>query len=375
MTTKRTFLTLFLALILVVSAAVPASAAGEAELKVTVPSGSYAAGDTFDVTLEVSNNPGVCAVKLSLEFDSSKLECTKITLGDAIGSDFVTAINPKLARVVAASAENQSANGILAVFTFKALTSVTSPTFTLSVGEFDSVAADGKTSVAQGYTVAGANETQTPVDGQSGQGEQGGQQGGEGSGQETPVQTISFTDTKGNWAETYIIRSAELGLFKGNTDGSFRPTADVTRAAFVTVLYRLAGSPAVTVTTPFTDISTQNAEFQKAIAWAYTNGYINGKTATTFGPTAPIKRQEAMKILYFYAGGQSGFEILLYDEYDKRFTDHDKMASWAKAPMYWGIYNEIISGSTTTTLNPQGTANRAQLAKILVNFVDNYNKQ
>ncbi|MBQ3920884.1 MAG: S-layer homology domain-containing protein [Firmicutes bacterium] len=374
MTTKRTFLTLFLALILVVSAAVPAFAAGEAELKVTVPSGSYAAGDTFDVTLEVSNNPGVSAVMISLEFDKSSLQCTSITPGVAL-ANMVAVDNPDQAKIGAASADNQADNGVIATFTFKTLKAVKDPAFSLCVSEFDKVEADGLSYSTVAYTVLGAGETQTPVDGQSGQGEQGGQQGGEGSGQETPVQTISFTDTKGNWAETYIIRSAELGLFKGNTDGSFRPTADVTRAAFVTVLYRLAGSPAVTATTPFTDISTQNAEFQKAIAWAYNNGYINGKTATTFGPTAPIKRQEAMKILYFYAGGQSGFEILLYDEYDKRFTDHDKLASWAKAPMYWGIYNEIISGSTTTTLNPQGTANRAQLAKILVNFVDNYNKQ
>jgi hypothetical protein len=362
---------LFLALILVVSAAVPAFAAGEAELKVTVPSGSYAAGDTFDVTLEVSNNPGVSAVMISLEFDKSSLQCTSITPGAAL-ANMISVDNPDQAKIGAASADNQADNGVIATFTFKALKAVKDPAFSLCVSEFDKIEDDGLNYSTVAYTVLGAGETQTPVDGQSGQG---GQQGGEGSGQETPVQTISFTDTKGNWAETYIIRSAELGLFKGNTDGSFRPTADVTRAAFVTVLYRLAGSPAVTVTTPFTDISTQNAEFQKAIAWAYTNGYINGKTATTFGPTAPIKRQEAMKILYFYAGGQSGFEILLYDEYDKRFTDHDKMASWAKAPMYWGIYNEIISGSTTTTLNPQGTANRAQLAKILVNFVDNYNKQ
>ena len=54
-----------------------------------------------------------------------------------------------------------------------------------------------------------------------------------------PVQEITFTDTKGHWGESYIVRAAELGLFKGYPDGSFRPDKGLTRAEAAAVCVRL----------------------------------------------------------------------------------------------------------------------------------------
>jgi hypothetical protein len=189
-----------------------------------------------------------------------------------------------------------------------------------------------------------------------------------------PVQGITFTDTKGHWGESFIARAAELGLFKGYPDGSFRPNLDVTRAQYVTVLYRMAGSPAIGAEAPFSDIASQSQEFRTAIAWGYEKGYLNGKGEGIFDPNGPVTRQEAMKILFGYDGGISGMEIMFTGIYDKGFTDSDQIAAWGKPAMYWGVYKSLITGTSDTTLSPNGTATRAQLAKILTGYYDLQNK-
>jgi hypothetical protein len=191
---------------------------------------------------------------------------------------------------------------------------------------------------------------------------------------ENPVKAITFTDTKDHWAESFISRASELGLFNGYPDGSFLPDQNVTRAQYVTVLYRMAGSPAVAAEAPFTDIAGQSQEFRTAIAWGYENGYLNGKGEGVFDPNGPVTRQEAMKILFGYSGGVSGMELMFTADYDAGFADSAELASWGKAPMYWGVFNSIISGTGDNMLSPQGTATRAQLAKILTVYYDRQNK-
>ena len=76
--------------------------------------------------------------------------------------------------------------------------------------------------------------------------------------------------------------------------------------------------------------------------------------------------------MFNYAGGVSGQEVLFTQIYDSTFTDSGTMADWARAPMYWGIYNELIDGTTKTTLGPAVPATRAELARILVGYVDRF---
>jgi len=76
-----------------------------------------------------------------------------------------------------------------------------------------------------------------------------------------------------------------------------------------------------------------------------------------------------MKILFGYAGGRSGLETMFSDTYDESFNDSTKVANWAKAPMYWAVYNNIISGMDGG-LNPEGATTRAQMSKILVEYLN-----
>ena len=181
-----------------------------------------------------------------------------------------------------------------------------------------------------------------------------------------------FTDVAGTWAEDYIRTAAERNLFQGYADGTFRPNNRLTRAQFMMVLWNLAGRPEASKASPFEDMDTQIENFQKAVAWAYSKGFINGTSATTFSPTAPLTRQAAMKILFSYNGGRRGAEVMTASAYDSIFTDSGQISAWAKDAMYWAVYQTILSGSTPSTLNPGGIVTRAQLAAIMVRYTNRF---
>ena len=141
----------------------------------------------------------------------------------------------------------------------------------------------------------------------------------------------------------------------------------------MTVLWRLSGSPAADAEdVPFADIKEQSNEFKTAIAWGYTNGYINGTSATTFEPEGNLTREAAVKILHAYSGGEIGQEMVFAFIYDGYFKDSSQISDWARPSVYWGIYYKMLSGTSADTISPQGTATRAQLAKILVNYITTY---
>lgn len=180
----------------------------------------------------------------------------------------------------------------------------------------------------------------------------------------------SFQDMKGHWAEEFVIKAADKGLFVGDAAGNFNPDANVTRAQFITVLWRMAGKPESSMELPFTDTENQFPEFKQAISWGYTNGYIKGTSETTFDPEATLTREAGMKILHLYSGGTTGGEFQFYAIYDGLLEDSDEISSWAKNSLYWGIYNKLLSGTTDTTIAPKGIVSRAQLARILVSYLD-----
>lgn len=367
---------LSLAAVLLLAMICPALAAGTTFV-VKGPDQAPRKGETFTVVVELENNPGFNAIGFTLTYDKDKMTCTEAGTGEEV-SGMLSATNPSApegAIVVGASVDAMKANGPIGVFSFIANSDLTGMEFGLKVDTFCD--AEGN-NLPYEVEINGAKqdapfvapeqnppeETAPEIEGQP-------VQGGDTQPTTTPVKEASFTDTKGHWAESYISRAAELGMFKGYPDGSFGPNVDVTRAQYVTVLYRMAGSPSVTAEAPFTDIVGQSEEFRSAIAWGYENGYLNGRSETVFDPGGSVTRQEAMKILCGYAGGGLGMEaMLVIPVYDEGFNDSGELASWGKEPMYWGVYHKIISGTSETTLSPNGTATRGQLAKILTVFFD-----
>lgn len=369
----------------------PSGRAAGAELRLTSPEQPPKAGETFTVTVDISGNPGFAGFQLTAPYDESAMECTSVNPGALV--DGMMAISNKSAPdgaiLIAVSDSDVNGDGRLAVFTFVAKKDLSSADFqTVNImisneknedidcavvhevtkapappeeqrdleKEMETVIAEleGKTPPQERPATQPPAETQTPPVEQKPQ---------------TPERP-SFSDMTGHWAEEDVVRAAELGLIGGYQDGTFKPDNDLTRAQFVTILYRQAGSPEVTEATPFTDIANVNREFQKAIAWAYGKKLVDGTSATTFNPQGTLSRQATMKILFQHSGGQAGAEQMFYGVYDSTFQDSAKLAEWARTPMYWGVYNTLIEAGEGDLLNPTASMTRAQLARSMVRYMD-----
>ena len=137
----------------------------------------------------------------------------------------------------------------------------------------------------------------------------------------------------------------------------------------VTVLWRAEGSPEPASATPFTDLKAK--WYKNAVAWAYENGIVNGMTATTFGPDASITREQIATIIYRYAEFR-GDDVSARTSITS-FPDASKVSKWAKDALSWAVAEGIISGTksgNSTILDPKGNAPRAQVATILMRYLE-----
>ena len=369
---RKKILSLLLSLCLCLSLMPTALAAGT-ELKVTAPEELPAVGETFTVTVDISGNPGFAALGVTLGYDKSVLKCVDIYAGSAL-QGAMTVSNPdasKGAIVAAASSKDIARDGNVATYTFEVIAAGDAD---LTVENVDLSDAHGSdidytvTGVAQTPQKPESGETIDPIKPEKPEAPEKPETPEE---PEVPAEeAVGFTDTAGHRYEDEIAEAVELGLFQGYADGSFGPERSVTRGAFVTVLWRMAGKPMPTRATPFTDIGKVSTEFQRAIAWAYGNGLIDGRTATTFAPGDPVSRQAALKILYYYNGGVSNVNPLYLPLYQGGFEDCVGKPDWVQTSMFWGYYNELIDAVTQSKLQPAAVATRAQLAKMFVSFTD-----
>ncbi len=356
---KKTIGAAFLVLALLCPlVAVPGQAAAPMAVTVSAPAALPDVGRSFQVTVSVAGNTGFHAVQLKLAYDEAVVACTDVALGDVLKGT-LSATNPRAARgqvgamVAAASTERIDRDGSLAVFTFRVVQQG-KPGFRLLEDEFS--AADGS-AIAHTVAMSGQGTAAPTVPDETGS---------------APSQTSGtpFTDVPETfWAAKDIRQAAERKLVAGYTDGSFRPERNVTRAEFVTMLWRLSGSPTVAGQTGFADVPDESW-FAGQVAWAAQQGYVKGKSAVSFDPNGAVTRQEAMTILFRYSGGQSGGELMLTSIYDAQFSDSGALAAWAKPAMYWAVYRGLITGVTPETLVPAGNATRAQIAVILVRYAN-----
>jgi len=178
--------------------------------------------------------------------------------------------------------------------------------------------------------------------------------------------TKKFDDvSRTDWfydAVNYVVKE---GLFEGVSEDEFRPNGSMTRAMLVTVLWRLEGEPTVFWYSDFEDVSAY-AWYADAVAWASANGIVNGVSATEFDPDAPITREQMAAMLYRYAGFK-GLDVSVDGDLNA-YADAEDVSDYAKDAMAWAVSNGFIQGMNETTLAPQGTATRAQVATILMRF-------
>ena len=188
--------------------------------------------------------------------------------------------------------------------------------------------------------------------------------------------TQMFTDVEKNWAYPGIQYCVTHGIMGGMGDGTFAPTGTTTRAQIVQILYNLEGTPAVSGTTPFTDLTAN--WYKPAILWAYQNNVVAGTSPNTFDPERPVTREQIAVILTQYMFHVLKMERTWTPADLSTFPDGANVSSWAKVAMQDAVALGLINGSKAPDgvvyLDPQGSATRQQVATILMNFCQNVKK-
>ena len=172
-----------------------------------------------------------------------------------------------------------------------------------------------------------------------------------------------FVDVSADaWFHEAVDYVVSEGIMNGLDDTHFGPAATANRAQVVTVLYRMAGSPAVQGELPFVDVQDGDW-YHDAVLWAVENGITNGVDDTHFAPGAAINRGQLVTFLYRFAKPEGEIDAAVLD----RFPDGASLPAFCHDSFAWAIENGLVDGMEGM-LNANGTANRAQLATILMRF-------
>lgn len=173
-----------------------------------------------------------------------------------------------------------------------------------------------------------------------------------------------FTDVpKTAWCRSDVEYVWQHGIMKGVSATKFGPDTKMTRAMFVTVLYRMEGSPSVEgMQIPaFTDIGAKWC--YDAIIWAYNAGVTLGKTATTFAPNDSITRAEIVTMVYRYSGSPTVSGV-------PNFTDAASVGAWARDAIIWATSVGVVNGYTDGSFGPNKTALRSEMAAMLHRYME-----
>ena len=179
---------------------------------------------------------------------------------------------------------------------------------------------------------------------------------------------LPFADVSGSdWFYNDVRYVYEKGIMDGTGADRFSPNAPLTRAMIVTILYRMAGSPAMSGASDFKDVDS-NKWFAKAVAWAAANGIVNGYGSGLFGPNDPVTREQLAAILYRYAV-YGGMTAVTLEENLGSFADTAQLSAYAIQAMNWAVGQGLINGSGSN-LVPKAQATRAQVAAIIHRYLE-----
>ena len=194
--------------------------------------------------------------------------------------------------------------------------------------------------------------------------------------EETPSASAApvFADVaRSAWYYDAVTYAAQRGLMTGMSTGRFAPNDTLTRAQLVQILYALEGRPAVSSASAsaFTDVNS-GAWYASAVNWAAASGVASGVGGGAFGPNDPLTREQLALILYRYAQNQ-GYDTTQGGMAVREFADYGSISSWASQAVTWAVNAGLLSGTGSGMLSPAGTATRAQVAQILMNFCQKNN--
>lgn len=196
---------------------------------------------------------------------------------------------------------------------------------------------------------------------------------------QTPIPTETDKPSEDNWfidvpENAWYYNSVKYafdnGLMLGISDTEFAPETDITRAMFVTVLYRMENEPDLSdeiLGYPFADVDA-DSWYGNAVYWARINGIVEGYSAEEFAPDENITREQMAAIVYRYAK---------FKEYDTElngelsYADTESISDYAKDAVIWNLDNGIMLGNDDNTFAPQANTTRAQAAAVFERVIEN----
>ena len=179
--------------------------------------------------------------------------------------------------------------------------------------------------------------------------------------------SADYTDVDtGAWYHEAIDFAIENDLMNGVGDNIFNPDGNLSRAMMVRILWNMEDQP-TNVSGSYSDV-VAGAWYEKAVLWATANNIVNGYPDGSFGPDNSITRQEMAAILYRYAQFKE-YDMTAEDDLT-RFPDGDETAEWAETFVRWAVAEGLLNGGDDGTLDPAGTATRAEVAQIFMNYCE-----
>ena len=178
---------------------------------------------------------------------------------------------------------------------------------------------------------------------------------------------LPFTDvTSGDWFYDAVAYVYDKGMMEGTTDTTFAPAMNLTRSMIAQVLYNLEERPEAPGAAGFPDVAA-GAWYADAVNWAAARGIVKGYDTGAFGPEDSVTREQLAAILYRYAQVK-GYDTTQGGMAVREFSDSASISDWAQEAMAWAVNAQVLSGKGNGVLDPQGTATRAEVAQMLMNF-------
>ena len=160
-------------------------------------------------------------------------------------------------------------------------------------------------------------------------------------------------------------------LMNGTNGGlTFEPNVNLNRAMMAAVLYNMEGGPACDKSGLFSDVA-DGMWYTEAINWAASNNIVSGMPDGTYAPNQALTREQMASVLYRYAE-YKGIKTDARADLGK-FTDGSTTSAWAQDVVQWAVAEKLMSGNGNE-LQPKGTASRAQVATVLMNYCENVAK-
>ncbi len=182
----------------------------------------------------------------------------------------------------------------------------------------------------------------------------------------TPFTDLCSTD----WYYNSVYYAYQNHLLTGMTETTFHPKTPVTRAMFATVLFRMAGEPSgYPQGTPFSDVPS-TSWYAKSVSWAFHQNIVKGMETTLFMPNGVVTREQLAVMLYGYETSHLAHTVPPTGAKLSIFSDGNKVSAWAKEAVLWAVDAKILSGRDDGSLDPKGSATRAEVCTVLQRFLE-----